>query len=43
MASDTEDMYLMVDRWLNSKPAEDERALTIKEASAEAIMKAETM
>jgi hypothetical protein len=38
--SETEDVYLMIDRWLNSKPAEDERALTIKEASAEAIMKA---
>jgi hypothetical protein len=43
MATESDDMYLMIDRWLNSKPADDERALTIREASAEAIMKAASL
>ena len=41
MAEDA--MYAMVDRWLSTTPAEDEKALVLKEASAEAIMKAASL
>jgi hypothetical protein len=37
------EMYAMVDRWLESTPAEDEKALVLKEASVEAIIKAASL
>jgi hypothetical protein len=38
-----EAMYDMVDRWLSTTPADDEKALVLKEASADAIMKAASL
>lgn len=38
-----EDTYEMVDRWLSTTPQESIKAITLKEASAEAILKAASL
>lgn len=41
--AESDPMYAMVDRWLSTTPADDEKALVLKEASADAILKAASL
>lgn len=38
-----EDMYKMVNRWLSTTPQDTEKAITLQEASSEAILKAASL